>query len=111
MRRREDAPAAVERGSPGSSMRAYVARTLPECSPILVCNRAPREPDPVGGGFKRGAGGVITALLTLAEATEAEWVACARNDDERQMAASQGAAFTVPLPVSYTHLRAHETRH
>src|SRR5579864_132764 len=97
MRRREDAPAAGERGSPGSSMRAYVARTLPECSPILVCNRAPREPDPEGGGFKRGAGGVITALLTLAEATEAEWIACARNDDERQMAASQGAAFTVPL--------------
>ena len=78
-------------------MRAYVARTLPECSPILVCNRAPREPDPEGGGFKRGAGGVITALLTLAEATEAEWVACARNDDERLMAASEGAAFTVPL--------------
>jgi trehalose 6-phosphate synthase len=78
-------------------MRAYVARTLPECSPILVCNRAPREPDPEGGGFKRGAGGVITALLTLAEATEAEWVACARNDDERLMAANQGAAFTVPL--------------
>src|ERR1700681_5000262 len=75
MRRRDDVPAPVERGSPGSSMRAYVARTLPECSPILVCNRAPREPDPEGGGFKRGGGGVITALLTLAEATEAEWVA------------------------------------
>ena len=92
----EDATVSVERGSPGSSMRAYVARTLPACSPILVCNRAPSEPKPEGG-FKRGAGGVITALLTLAEATEADWVACARNDDERHLAASHGATVTVPL--------------
>ncbi|HXN77221.1 MAG TPA: hypothetical protein VN965_00445, partial [Candidatus Dormibacteraeota bacterium] len=77
-------------------MRAYVARTLPACSPILVSNRAPREPNP-DGGFKRGAGGVVTALLTLAEATEAEWVACARNDDERKLAADPGAPYTVPL--------------
>ena len=77
-------------------MRAYVARTLPDVSPILVCNRAPSEPKPEGG-FRRGAGGVITALLTLAEATEADWVACTRNDDERQIAASHGSAVTVPL--------------
>src|SRR6267154_5427414 len=78
-------------------MRAYVTRTLPSCSPILVCNRAPREPNPEGG-FKRGAGGVITALLTLAEATEADWVACARTDDERKLAVD-GAAVAVPLTV------------
>ena len=47
----------------GSSLRAYVMRTLPDCSPILVSNRAPHEPKP-DGGFKRGAGGVITALLS-----------------------------------------------
>src|SRR5437773_2512129 len=77
-------------------MRAYVARTLPGCSPILVCNRAPHEPKPEGG-FKRGSGGVITALLTLAEATEADWVACARNDEERRLATSYGAAVPIPL--------------
>jgi hypothetical protein len=41
-------------------------------------------------------GGVITALLTLAEVTGAEWVACARTDAERQLVAEQ-----------YVHLRAH----
>ncbi|MEO8745351.1 MAG: trehalose-6-phosphate synthase [Candidatus Dormiibacterota bacterium] len=80
----------------GASLRAYVARTLPDFSPILASNRAPHEPKPEGG-FKRGAGGVITALVTLAEATGADWVACARTDAERELAANQGVAVTVPL--------------
>jgi trehalose 6-phosphate synthase len=83
-------------GKPGSSLRAYVTRTLPDFSPILVSNRAPREPTP-DGGFRRGAGGVITGLLTLAEATGADWVACARNDAERQLAAEHGTSMNVPL--------------
>jgi trehalose 6-phosphate synthase len=73
-----------------------VARTLPDISPILVSNRAPHEPKPEGG-FRRGAGGVITALLTLAEATGADWVACARTDAERERAATQGEPLSVPL--------------
>src|ERR1700693_3332566 len=92
----EDAPASIERGSPESSMRAYVARTLPAVSPILVCNRAPSEPKPEGG-FRRGSGGVITALLTLVEGRGGDWVAWARNEDERQIATTHGAAVTVPL--------------
>ncbi len=40
---------------------------------------------------------MITALLTLAEATGADWVACARNDEERELATKEGAAVTVPL--------------
>jgi trehalose 6-phosphate synthase len=40
---------------------------------------------------------VITALLTLAEATGADWVACARNDDERALATRDGTPVTVPL--------------
>jgi trehalose 6-phosphate synthase len=36
------------------------------------------------GTFRRGAGGVVTALLSLAEATGADWVACARTDAERK---------------------------
>jgi trehalose 6-phosphate synthase len=79
-----------------SPLRAYVARTLPDYAPILVSNRAPSEPRP-DGGFTRGAGGVITALLTMAEATGADWVACARTDAEREHAARKGSPFTVPL--------------
>ena len=80
----------------GSSLQAYVARTLPGYSPILVSNRAPHEPM-LDGGFKRGAGGVITGLLTLADATGADWVACARNDAERELAARNPAPVAVPL--------------
>src|SRR6202049_2799908 len=86
----------IHRTVPASSLRAYVSRTLPECSPIVVSNRAPHEPKPEGG-FKRGAGGVITGLLTLAEARGADWVACDRNEEERQLAALNGAPMTVPL--------------
>jgi hypothetical protein len=64
----------VERRRPGASMRAYVTRTLPHSSVIVVSNRGPHEPRPEGG-FARGAGGVVTALLTLAVVMGAEWVA------------------------------------
>ena len=84
------------RTAPASSLRAYVNRTLPDCSPIVVSNRAPHEPRPEGG-FKRGAGGVITGLLTLAEAMGADWIACARTDAERSLAADVIGALTVPL--------------
>jgi trehalose 6-phosphate synthase len=80
----------------GSPLRAYVTRTLPDYAPVLVSNRAPHEPKP-DGGFTRGAGGVITALLTMADATGADWVACARTDDERALAAKNGP---VALPNS-----------
>ncbi len=93
----------VPRTVPGSSLRAYVARTLPDCSPIVVSNRAPREPRPEGG-FKRGAGGVITGLLTLADAMGADWVACARTDEERNLAAKMGGPTSVPLLQSKGNL-------
>jgi trehalose 6-phosphate synthase len=79
-----------------SPLRAYVARTLPDFAPVLVSNRAPSEPKP-DGTFARGAGGVITALLTMAEATGADWVACARTDSERDLASKDGSPITVPL--------------
>ena len=79
-----------------SPLRAYVARTLPDYAPVLVSNRAPHDPRP-DGTFMRGAGGVITALLTMAEATGADWVACARTDAERALASQSGSPLTVPL--------------
>ena len=82
-----------------SSLRGYVARTLPARNPILVSNRGPHEPRG-DGTFRRGAGGVITGLLTLAEATGAAWVACARNEAERALAAQHRNGITVPLAHS-----------
>lgn len=45
--------------------------------------------------MRRGAGGLVSALLTVAEATGAPWVACARTPAERQRAAS-GRPVVVP---------------
>jgi trehalose 6-phosphate synthase len=70
-----------------SSLRRYTADVLEPWSPVLVSNRAPYEPGP-GGRLRRGAGGVVTALLTVAEATGAPWVACARTAAERELAAA-----------------------
>ena len=63
---------------------------------ILVSNRGPHDPRD-DGTFRRGAGGVVTGLLTLAEATSANWVACARTDAERSLAARSHGGITVPL--------------
>ena len=93
----------VERRRPGTSLRAYVTRTLPHVSPIVVANRAPHEPRPEGG-FTRGAGGVITALLSFAEVASADWVACARTDDERALVEEHGPSWNAPLPRGETHL-------
>jgi len=93
----------VERRRPGGSMKAYVSRTLPHCSAIVVSNRAPHEPRPEGG-FTRGAGGVVTALLTLAEVAGADWVACARNDAERALVSEHGSTWDAPLIRTQTRL-------
>jgi trehalose 6-phosphate synthase len=84
-------------------MRTYVTRTLPPSSAIVVSNRAPHEPRP-DGGFARGAGGVVTALLTLAEVTAADWVACARTDAERALAREQSGTVIAPLGRATTRL-------
>src|SRR5260370_20873511 len=81
------------------SLRGYVARTLPGYSAILVSNRGAHEPR-AGGTFRRGAGGVITGLLTLAEALGADWVACARSDAQRELAAKHWEGLVVPLAQS-----------
>src|SRR5437899_5998234 len=93
----------VERRRPGTSLRGYVTRTLPHSSAIVVANRAPHEPRPEGG-FTRGAGGVITALLTFAEVAAAEWVACARTEGERALIEQRGANWDAPLLRGATRL-------
>src|SRR5205823_12990363 len=93
----------VERRRSGSSMRNYVTRTLPHSSAVVVSNRAPHEPRPEGG-FARGAGGVVTALLTLAEVTSADWVSCVRTEAERNMVEQRGETIVAPLGRATTKL-------
>src|SRR5579859_497660 len=77
----------MSRDLSNDSLKRYTARVLEPWSPIVVSNRAPFEPGP-GGRFRRGAGGLVTALLTVAEATRAPWVAAARTQAERELARS-----------------------
>ena len=83
-------------GPTDGSLRGYVGRTLPGRPTILVSNRGPQDPSE-DGRFRRGAGGVVTGLLTLAEVTDASWVACARTDAERRLAERSPRGLTVPL--------------
>jgi len=61
--------------------------------PIIVANRAPlslQRADPIRGTperLVRGAGGLVTAMSSLATATDAVWVAAARNEEDRLLAA------------------------
>jgi len=70
-------------------IQSAAARLLNRWSPLIVSNRAPYEAIH-DGGFNRGSGGLATALLSLAEATDAPWLACARTPRERVLAGENG---------------------
>jgi len=63
------------------------ARLLGQFSPIVLSNRAPVEVTS-GGRLVSGAGGLVKALTSLANATKASWVSAARTDAERELAFS-----------------------
>jgi len=63
------------------------ARLLGQFSPIILSNRAPLEPTS-NGALASGAGGLIKALTSLANATKASWVSAARTGIEREFALS-----------------------
>ena len=69
--------------SESESIREFAARALAAWSPVVVSNRAPYEAGP-RNTMRKGAGGLVTALLTVADATGADWVCCARNEAERK---------------------------
>jgi len=73
------------------SIRRYTSRVLAPWQPIVATNRAPFDPGP-RGTMRRGSGGLVSALITVAEATAASWVACARTPAERDRAASGSPA-------------------
>ncbi len=92
----------MSRHTTDESLRHYTARVLEPWSPIVVSNRAPYEPGP-GGRLRRGAGGLVTALVTVAEATGAPWVAAARTAAERELA-KRGGEDGVDVPAHGLHV-------
>ncbi|GAC1580295.1 MAG: glycosyltransferase family 20 protein [Candidatus Dormibacteria bacterium] len=66
---------------------------LGNVQPIVVANRAPLALEPADiyrntpERLVKGAGGLVTALSTLAASTRALWVAVARDDSDRALAA------------------------
>ena len=75
-----------------SAIEPYTRRILGNVQPIIVANRAPlvlHNADPYRGLPERlvkGAGGLVTAMTSLASATDAVWVALARDASDRQLA-------------------------
>jgi len=67
------------------AIRSIAASQIGRWSPIIVSNRAPYEPAGASR-FRRGSGGLVTALLSVAEATGASWIGCARTDSELSLA-------------------------
>ena len=77
---------------PLSAIEPYTRRMLGSVQPIIVANRAPlvlHTADPYRGTPERlvkGAGGLVTAMTSLASATDAVWVALARDASDRTLA-------------------------
>ncbi len=65
---------------------------LGNVQPIVVANRAPLELVPADAHrgtperLAKGAGGLVTALSSLASSTRSLWVAVARDDSDRELA-------------------------
>jgi trehalose 6-phosphate synthase len=67
------------------AIEQYTRRLLKDFHPIIAANRPPVDPAPDGNDrerFVRGAGGLVTGLSGLAQATGAVWVASVREGFE-----------------------------
>ncbi len=72
---------------------AYLRRILAGSRPIVVANRPPVDAQPRADGRERvtrGGGGLVTAMSTLARATDAVWVAVERGDGDRRLSQRAG---------------------
>src|SRR5262249_50931567 len=89
-------PRAVEEPETLLAIEAYTRRLLRHVQPFIVANRAPlslQRADPIRGTpekLVRGAGGLVTAMSSLAVATDAVWIAAARNEEDRCLARRAG---------------------
>lgn len=71
-----------------TAIEQYARRLLQDFHPIIAANRAPVDVvarDGQAPVFIRGAGGLVTGLSSLAQATGAVWVAAARGEAESQL--------------------------
>src|SRR2546421_1474557 len=71
-----------------TAIEQYARRLLKDFHPIIAANRAPVDVVARDGQaplFSRGAGGLVTGLSSLAQATGAVWVAAARGEAETQL--------------------------
>ena len=97
----------VRPASGWESFGAQLSRDLGAWSPIIASNRAPYQPTATGA-MRRGSGGLVTAMLAVAEASGATWVACAQTDLERRVAErTEGSIVTRrgqrPLTVRHVY--------
>src|SRR3979411_2040110 len=69
-------------------LEEYARHLLEGWHPVIVANRAPVEVHKQGTKFiaTRGAGGLVSALSTLASRTHAVWGGGARTDADREVA-------------------------
>jgi trehalose 6-phosphate synthase len=70
-------------------LEEYASRLLEGWHPVIVANRAPLEVTRQGKRYiaTRGAGGLVSALSTLATSTDAVWIGAARTTEDREVAA------------------------
>jgi trehalose 6-phosphate synthase len=69
-------------------LEEYAQRLLQGFHPVIAANRAPVEVQRKGNRYTgvRGAGGLVSALSSLAVSTDAVWVGAARTDADRELA-------------------------
>ena len=92
-----------------AQLRALCDSMLSDRRLILASNRGPVEHyiSPQGRiESRRGSGGVVTALSSLAQMVEFTWVASAIGEGDRKVSEeSQGNRIPSPLPGHQIHLR------
>jgi trehalose 6-phosphate synthase len=75
------------------AIEQYTRRLLKDFHPIVAANRPPVDLSPdreANGRFVRGAGGLVTGLSGLAQATGAVWVASVRDGLEGELDLGSG---------------------
>jgi len=103
-------PPKRRRNGPLPAIEPYTRRLLRHVQPIIVAARAPlslQPADPYRGTPERlvkGAGGLVTALSSLAQATDATWVALARDDSDRSLAARGDPAALLTDDGTHYHV-------
>src|SRR5690349_16322534 len=76
-----------------TAIEQYARRLLKDFHPIIAANRAPVDVvlrDGQAPLFTRGAGGLVTGLSSMAQATGAVWVAATRGEVESHVGLDDG---------------------